>query len=223
MQPYILLPPSEGKNTGGTSAPVVPTAAAKAMIEALQSYDGDQQKLLGVKSKALDAAIDVNKNILTSKSLPSIERYNGVVYKALDYPTLSAKAKLFANKHIRIISALFGLVAPQDLIPNYKLKIDKLGAARYWNPIIVKQLDDTYIIDLLPQAHKKACTYDNGTEAEFKIIENGKSKPAGHMGKHIKGRFVRWMCENQITNPDQFNEFCEEGFVWDGLAFIKRL
>jgi cytoplasmic iron level regulating protein YaaA (DUF328/UPF0246 family) len=220
MKYTILIPPSEGKATGGHHSPIEPSSAIQSMIETLQQYSGDQQKLLGVKGVALDMAIQTNKDILTSKTLPAIERYTGVVYKALDYPSLPAPAQKFADNHIRIVSAIFGLVKPRDHIPNYKLKIEKLHAAKYWQPTITKQLEGTFVIDLLPQAHKKAVSWKKGINVEFKIMQNGAAKPAGHMGKHIKGRFVRWLCEKQITDPRRFSEFSEEGFIWNGNQFV---
>lgn len=219
----ILIPPSEGKASGGVGKPLKPSSAAKKMIKALQDHKKDQAKLLGVKGTALQRAIVVNRQLLSSKTLPAIERYTGVVYKGFDYESMGAKAKSFADKHVKIISALFGLVSLQDPLPDYKLKIDKLRAAEYWHPLITDLLKGAFVIDLLPQAHRKALSYNKGIEVEFVIIKDGAKRPAGHAGKHIKGRFVRWICEHQITDPKRFAEFKEEGFKWDGDQFVYTL
>ncbi len=218
----ILIPPSEGKKPDGDGKPVKPNAAQRAMIDRLLSFDGDWEKLLGVKGNALLHSITANKTILTAGTMNAVERYTGVVYDAIDYPSLAPESKFFFDKHIRILSAVFGLIKPKDKIPDYKLKIDKLDAVNYWKPIIEKQLKDTFVIDLLPNAHRKAVIYDNGIAVNFAVEKGGKTVAAGHQGKYIKGRFVRWLCENQITNPDEFKGFAEEGFQWNGEFFLKK-
>ena len=95
------------------------------------------------------------------------------------------KTILSINKRVRIISGLFGLVKPDQNIPDYKLKIDKLDAQKWWKPIL--ELKDEFVIDLLPQAHRKAFHYEKGITIEFVLEKNGKKQPAGHNGKLIKG------------------------------------
>lgn len=218
----IMIPPSEGKTPGGEGPRLKPSRHANEMINRLQSYDGDWGKLLGVKGKALDEALAANQSLLQSPTMPAIERYSGVVYDGIGYSTLKAPAKRFFDAHVRIVSALLGLLAPQDPIPHYKLKIEKLDAAAFWKPIIAEELSEAFVIDLLPKAHQKAVEYSNGVAVDFIVEKNGKRKPAGHFGKHIKGRFVRWLCENKATGPESFSEFDEEGFKWTGDAFLKR-
>ncbi len=216
----ILIPPSEGKTPGGTHPPLAaPSSPVKTMIQQLQTYSGDLEKLLGVKGPALKKACQINTEILSNPTLPAIERYSGVVYKAIDYPSLDAKAKKFFNTHVRIISAIFGLVAPLDLIPDYKLKIDKLGAQAFWRDILTPQVKDVICFNLLPKAHQKAITLKHSWNIDFVITKNGKSTRSGHQGKYIKGRFVRWLCQNQITHPDDGEGFKEEGYHWTGTRF----
>jgi cytoplasmic iron level regulating protein YaaA (DUF328/UPF0246 family) len=179
--------------------------------------------LYGVKGRALEAARKANQNILVSPTLPAIERYGGVVYDGIDYPTLSAEAQEFLQAHVRIVSALFGLITPEQPIPEYKLKIEKLDAAKYWKPIIAKKITGSFVIDLLPQAHQKAVEYKQGVTVDFIFSKNGKAVPSGHHGKLIKGKFIRWLCEEMVSEPQDFNGFKEDGFGFDGRNFVKRV
>ena len=219
MKTVILIPPSEGKADGGSDKPLKSVSGITAdLIEAIKS--AEPKKLYGLKEKALEKAITANKDVLSSNTMPAIERYTGVVYDAIDYRTLQNKSEF--DKKVLIVSGLFGLVAPTDLIPNYRLKIDKLKAAKLWLNCNSEQLKDTYVIDLLPQAHKKAVKYENGIAVEFVLMKAGKKKPAGHQGKHIKGRFVRWLIENNISDPKHFINFNENGYRWTGEVFLKE-
>lgn len=220
-QTIILIPPSEGKHEGGNHPALQKVSSiTQKLLDEINSFP-EQQKLLGVKGLALDKAIAANKNVLSSPTMKAIERYKGVVYDGIDYPTFK-NASLF-DKRVRIVSALFGLISPIDRIPNYKLKIDKLRSGQRWLEHNSALLKNCFVIDLLPQAHKKAVAYTNGVEVEFIIEKNGKKLPAGHQGKFIKGRFVRWLIEHDITDTKDFSKFSEEGFVWDGKKFIKKI
>jgi cytoplasmic iron level regulating protein YaaA (DUF328/UPF0246 family) len=213
---FILIPPSEGKASGGTYPPLSQlNEHAQQAYGRLMNFKGDVGALYGLKDKALKQALMVNQTLLSSPTLPAIERYSGVVYEGIDYPSLSKEAKNFFNDHVRIISAMFGLLAPLDLIPDYKLKIEKLDLAKFWRSIIAKQLEGYFIIDLLPQAHQKAVAYTQGLGIEFVMSKKGKVMPAGHHGKLIKGKFVRWVCQNQYVEAKDLKRFSEDGFCYD--------
>lgn len=67
----ILIPPSEGKTSGGDGKPIQPNKDVRKMIRRLHEYDGDWGKLLGVKGKALDEALEANASILTPPPIGS--------------------------------------------------------------------------------------------------------------------------------------------------------
>lgn len=224
-QVYILIPPSEGKQPGGNRPPLRKwPAGAGEMLQRLEKVkSGEWEKLLGVKGRVLQQAVDANRNIRSAPTLPAIERYSGVVYNAIDYPTLKKKEQEFLHRHVRIVSAVFGLVRPDQLIPDYKLKIDKLGADKHWLSLIAPQLEQGFVIDLLPKAHRKAVAYGQGCAPEFTLIKDGRPKPAGHSGKHIKGRFIRFLAQRQMTDPSRFGQFNEDGFRFVDGHFVKNV
>lgn len=223
MKPLIILiPPSEGKIDGGRFDCLNKfEEVTERLLDELNSYEGDFGKLYGLKDRALEKAREINGKIKTAKTLPAIERYSGVVYKGIDYDSINNK-KLFDEK-VYILSGLFGLINCKKLIPNYKFKIDFFKADKLWKEKIADFLKDYYVIDLLPLAHKKAVNYENGIEVEFVVIKNDKKKFAGHEGKLVKGKFVRWLIENNIEDVNSFKKFNEEGYEWDGKRFIKNL
>ena len=60
----------------------------------------------------------------TTKPTPAISVYTGVLYQALDWPTLTPAARKRGEAVIAIISAKYGAIGPSDRIESYKLKID---------------------------------------------------------------------------------------------------
>ena len=212
MQLAILIPPSQAKTTGGDNPPIQPHPITKDLLKEIQQANPDK-----LYSGRAQEAQELNSNIQQAPTKPAITRYNGVVYKAIDYPTLPNQA--YINNHVHISSALFGLIPATKNIPNYKLRITKLRAYKRWHQTNAQQLKNRFCIDLLPQAHKKAVHYEQGIEIEFTREKNGKTIKAGHAGKHIKGRFVRWLAQNNITDPQDIYAFSEDGYAWNGKTF----
>lgn len=214
----VLIPPSEGKRAGGSGPVIEALPETRELLKRYRAAAKKRRAILGVKGEALEQAHAANLAILESATMSAIERYTGVVYEALDYASLDAKAKRFCDEHVRIVTSMFGLVSPLDPIPDHKLKIEKLEAWKLWKPAMSRALEGEYVIDLLPKAHARAVHYDTGIRVEF-FDEHGLAM--GHFGKHIKGRFVRWLCEHAVEDPARFGEFDEDGFSWDGERFVR--
>lgn len=165
-----------------------------------------------------------NQDVFNSKCVPAIERYTGVVYNHIEWNTLSKKSKNYMQKYILIFSGLFGLLTPETLIPDYKLKMNVLSLEHHWKETLTKTLqDEDLVIDLLPQVHRKAyIPKDNVKKIDFIVIKKGKKSAAGHFGKAVKGQLIKYIVMNQITSTDQFDKFNFDGFQWDGEVFIKE-
>ena len=65
--------------------------------------------------------------------------------------------------------------------------------------------------------------FKNSVEIDFKFIKNNKSISAGHNGKAIKGKFIRFVVENKLEKIDEIIEFKQDGFAWDGKHFVKNI
>lgn len=139
----ILLPPSETKRSGGVGAfapdalafaeTIAPARArVRAALEALSADEDAAVRALKLGKKSRDE-IAHNRVLGESGALPAIERYSGVLYDALDAPSLDAPARRWLDSHVLVQSALFGLVSAADPIPAYRLsagsRLPALGAS----------------------------------------------------------------------------------------------
>ena len=186
--------------------------------------DEDLRSVYGTSNEKALQFHRQNQNIFKSKCALAIERYTGVVYEHIDWLTLSKESKKFMEKNVYIFSGLFGILTPETLIPDYKLKMNVLSLQHHWSPVITELITkEELVIDLLPQVHRKA--YKRGPNVisiDFLVINKGKKTAAGHFGKAVKGQFVRYIAKNKITSIDDFGGFEYDGFKWDGAAFIKN-
>jgi cytoplasmic iron level regulating protein YaaA (DUF328/UPF0246 family) len=226
----ILLPPSEGKLSGGNEQYFeIKNNHSFAILEKNRVFllqnlldfishanDSDLEKLFSVKNnfEQITAFFQDFDNKLT---LPAINRYSGVMFNAIDYPSLNEEQKNNANQSILFIDALFGLLQPQDLIPNYKLSISAKFADfkidNYWKKnlkeILEEELQGKIILDILPQAHRKAIAISNKNcyLINFFEIKNGKAKNAGHISKKLKGEFIRYILSFDEINLEILYNF----------------
>ena len=166
-----------------------------------------------------------NEDIFKSRCAHAIERYTGVVYQHLDWNTLSEEGKKYMEDNVLIFSGLFGMTTPLTLIPDYKLKMNVLSLQYHWTPVLTEALkDEDLIFDLLPQVYRKAYNPNPNTiQIEFKVEGKGNTRAAGHYGKAVKGKFIRFLSENQISNMKDFKDFEYDGFKWNGDYFVKNV
>lgn len=228
MSLLILLPPSEGKQEGGNPR--------RAFLKEHPDLAGDLRPVLkhlaelpkssraafyGVSTpEKAEAAHALNLSALESPALPAIERYTGVVYDFLDYASLPDRA--YARKHVMMVSGFFGLIPAGAWIPDYKLPMNP-WLSSYWRPINAERLAGVRkrhkVLSLLPAAHARAL----GAEPDFFVDfrQEGGKRAAGHFGKAIKGKFLRFLMENRVSQFSEISDFSADGYTFDGKNFIQ--
>jgi cytoplasmic iron level regulating protein YaaA (DUF328/UPF0246 family) len=216
----ILLPPSEGKAPGGVLPGWDPTdgcfgaalgSRRRKVAAALKHARGGSEKLLGVGGATLERAQQANRALVGAPVLPAGERFTGVVWDHLDIGGLSPAARTRAAESIVVISALAGLVALDDPLPDHRLKLSvSLGTlgrmAAYWRDPLSKtlnaHLDGRLVIDLLPAEHAAAWAPapDRYDLRRVKLVGRD-GRPAGHAAKTAKGMLAHAVIK--ATNPER--------------------
>ena len=181
----ILLPPSEKKN--------------------------EPEKLKALKLNALSFQVDLtatrnavlkkHKEIDLSHCDVASNIYSGVLYNALDYTSLSTAAQARANSSIVIISAAFGAIRLNDVIPYYKFKIDQ---ATWKKPLALALygLDNELVIDCRSSTYATVWTPDPSKTVGIRVFKKvaGQLKVITHMSKLTRGEVTRYLV-SQAKNP----------------------
>jgi cytoplasmic iron level regulating protein YaaA (DUF328/UPF0246 family) len=197
-QPVLLLPPSEGKALGGEG----PAWAAGTMAD--RALDRHRRTTVAAAKRA-------GATRRGGPTLPAMERYTGTLYKELDWTSLPAAARARGADQVRIASGLWGLVAPDDPIPHYRLKasarLGDLGVlAGWWRPRLAPVLADLtagrVVWDLLPIEHARMTAWvDDGPSAPAQRITvrfvDASGSTVSHWNKLLKGALVRWVLTAQ--------------------------
>ncbi|MBE6971083.1 MAG: peroxide stress protein YaaA [Ruminococcaceae bacterium] len=152
---------------------------------------------------------------------PAILSYEGIQYQYMAPSVFTYEELDYVQEHLRIISGFYGILKPFDGVTPYRLEMQaKLSLCNakdlynYWNSIIASTLfsETNCIINLASKEYSQCiskyltddiryitCTF--GQQINGKIIEKGT------MCKMARGEMVRYMAENQVSNPEQLKAF----------------
>ncbi|MDP1806138.1 MAG: peroxide stress protein YaaA, partial [Acidimicrobiales bacterium] len=149
---------------------------------------------------------------------PAAARYTGVLYQELAWSTLPAGARRRGDRQVRIVSGLWGLVAPPDPIPPYRLKMSAsladLGRLSTWwrptlAPVVADLVQGRTVWDLLPQEHEAAMDWSASSPRQRVTVrfEDADGRTVTHWNKLLKGSLVRWLLLTQPAGPGDLAAF----------------
>ena len=206
----MLLPPSEGKAPGGRGAPLdLARLSSPALTPVRERLVGALQDAARADPERLRAALgcpagEVEKDavLTTSATMPALRRYTGVVYEALSPATLSSPAgRRRATGSLRVASALFGLLAPRDPVPAYRLSagtslpgVGSLAAA--WRPVLEPELAaHRLVVDLRSGPYAALARVPHAVQVRVLRERDGARTVVSHDNKWTKGLLARALCE----------------------------
>jgi len=154
--------------------------------------------------------------------------FNGDVYQGLKAETLSDIELDFAQENLRILSGLYGLLKPKDLISPYRLEmgtklITKAGndLYKFWKNRLHQALlselnNEEEIINLASEEYSKAIHINKFSNPVitpvFKDFKNGKLKVISFYAKRARGEMVNFIIKNKIKKSDNLKSFSNLGY-----------
>ncbi len=204
----------------------------------------DLSSLLKISSKLAYLNYDRFQKWQLANSLPMAKQcilaYKGDVYNGLKADSLSEDELGWAQDHLRILSGLYGILRPLDLIMPYRLEFaTKLevkgykGLYDYWtNPInrslnSLKSLEgNDVLINLASAEYYKVLDAKFGgfdvITPVFREYRNGEYRFFSMFGKRARGLMVRYIIKKRIKNPEEIKLFNEEGYSFNALLSKEK-
>ena len=192
------------------------------------------QKLMSVSAKIADLNTDRfkvwDRSTTTKKAKQALLAFNGDVYSGLDATTFDAQDFDFAQKHLHILSGLYGVLKPLDMIQPYRLEMgtrlkNKQGEDLYdfWGSRIteaidaeLKKMDEAVLVNLASNEYFRSIILDHlgaGIITPiFKEKKNGAYKVISFVAKRARGMMTRYIIKNRIKTPELLKQFCEGGY-----------
>lgn len=169
------------------------------------------------------------KEFTTENSKQALLAFNGDVYTKIDVDNYSPEDFAFAQKHLRILSGLYGLLKPLDLIQPYRLEmgtslVTKKGKNlyEYWDKRIAKAINEAAagmpIVNLASQEYFKAVHLKTlkspVVNILFKEFKNDSYQIIGIFAKQARGMMTNYAITQRIENPEELKTFNLEGYEY---------
>lgn len=138
------------------------------------------------------------KKAETTAPTAAIKVYQGVLYQALGWSTLSPAARTRGEKAIVIISAKYGAITPATKIEAYKAKINN-AELRDQVADFLEPLSNQLIIDCRSSTYKGVwqAPGENSVEIRVSTVVDGERKVITHMSKKTRGEITRWLLQSR--------------------------
>jgi len=211
---------------------------SKKLIKELQKKSPeDLSSLMGLSENLSVLNFERNMNWQVPKK-PSNEvrqaifAFKGDVYVGLDSETLSKSDIQYAQKNLAILSGLYGLLKPLDLMYPYRLEMgtkmkneNGKNLYEFWgNKIttsinaLAKENNSKGIINLASVEYFTSVKTENLDlpvySPVFKDFKNGKYKIISFFAKKARGSMARFVIQNKIKNPADLNKFNLDGYKY---------
>jgi cytoplasmic iron level regulating protein YaaA (DUF328/UPF0246 family) len=170
----------------------------------------------------------------------SILAFKGDVYTGLEAQTLSSAQLNFAQKHLCILSGLYGLLRPLDLMQPYRLemglKFPNSGGSNlyeFWNDSITRALNTQLkksgtrvLVNLASNEYFKAIQ-PGALDAEvitpvFKDLKGDKYKIISFYAKKARGQMARFIIDNELNDPAGMKKFKTGGYRYSKAESTAR-
>jgi cytoplasmic iron level regulating protein YaaA (DUF328/UPF0246 family) len=236
-----LLSPSKGQDF--TTAPPTSTYTtpfflekSQQLINTLQPYSAEAiQELMAVSRKIADLNVERFHNFSTpftpQNSTQALFSFTGDVYSQLAATTLTNEGVHFAQNHLRILSGLYGLLRPLDLIQAYRLEMKtKLGTTQgenlyqFWGEQVQAKISDTLqghtnkkIINLASNEYFKAIQPKNKLDIltiNFKEIKNNKARVIAIFAKRARGLMAHHIMQHGIDDHNHLKNYNGAGYCF---------
>ena len=216
-----------------------------ALLEHSQQLIREARKLSAPQIKALmgisDKLADLNAtrfhdwhpDFTPDNARQAILAFKGDVYTGLQAETFSEADFDFAQQHLRMLSGLYGILRPLDLLQPYRLEMGiRLENPRgkdlyqFWGDEITKTLNaaleaqgDDVVINLASDEYfrsvKPKALAGRIIKPVFLDEKNGKFKVISFYAKKARGLMSRYIIENRLSKPEQLTGFDSEGYFFD--------
>lgn len=179
----------------------------------------------------------------SANSKQAILAFKGDVYLGMNAETMKKADMTFAQKHVRILSGLYGILKPLDLMQPYrlemgtKLKIKKTkNLYGYWDSKITEQIKaekPKFIVNLASKEYYKSIKEDQLdtkiVNINFKEFHNGELKFLSFNAKKARGLFARYIIDNRIKSIEKLKGFDTDRYYLDtdnsselNLQFVRK-
>lgn len=220
----------------GRQRPVFLSETEK-LVEVVRSFSPWQlEGLMQVNEKlAHEVFFFYQQYEVNQKGFMALYAYSGLVYRNIGAADFDAADLSFANRHIRILSGIYGIVKPCDGILPYRLEMGcRLAVAGkenlydFWADRLYMHVSPMQpIVNLASEEYARAIRryltpHDTFIDIEFRTLYKGKYRVLPAWAKQARGQMARFIVKNRIDQPHQLVAFDWEGYTFQDKQSSER-
>ena len=243
MAMLVLLSPAKSLDfesaapTKRHTTPDMLARSAQLMTTLRKQSAADLSKLMGISEKLGQLNFQRNRQWKKAHSAENAKQcvfaFQGDVYQGLQADTMSDGQLRFCQKHVRILSGLYGLLRPLDWIQPYRLEMGTKLQTRsgntlydFWGDEIserigveLKKLKSKLVVNLASNEYSQAAGLQQlGVEVvspAFKDWKNGQYKMISFYAKKARGMMTRFLIDNEVSAMDGLRDFNVAGYRYE--------
>ena len=212
-----------------TDAPVqkdwVLTEDSQKIVSLLSNYSKEElKKLLKVSDALLEENWDKIQKFQENVTYHAMDLYQGLAFRSFKQVADWKEHKAYAVQHLRILSALYGAISPDECVKPYRLdltmslKVEGETLKRYWKERIVTSFEkEECIVNLASSEFSSLFNkkqYD-WVDVDFYEKKEGALKQHSTISKKARGKMAAWMMLHHIQDKVELRNFDVDGYKFD--------
>jgi cytoplasmic iron level regulating protein YaaA (DUF328/UPF0246 family) len=230
--------------TRKTTQPRFLARSAELVEDARAMSPDDIRELMGVSEKIAELNhqrfMDWGTPFNLDNAKQALFAFRGDVYTGLEADSLGTAELAFAQQHLRILSGLYGVLRPLDLMQAYRLEMGLKFANsggknlyEFWGDILTKELNrdlaksgSKVLVNLASNEYFRAVK-PGSLDAEiitpvFKDLKGGKYKIISFFAKKARGQMARFILDKELNDPAGLKKFKTGGYRYNKTESTAR-
>jgi cytoplasmic iron level regulating protein YaaA (DUF328/UPF0246 family) len=197
-------------------------------------------KLLKISQSKADEVYEYHRNVSSKTS--ALELFNGISFKQLELQTYTKEQLIYAQQHLFVLSALYGVLRPLDQISCYRLDMndtllsgnsDYKSLYHFWSEeVAVNFVKEDVVLNLASLEYSKMLRHNyfgSIIDVHFLLEKNEEQKAIAVHSKIQRGKMLNYIIKNKIHYLKDLKKYSADGYVFnvkqstiDTYIFIKK-
>ena len=179
------------------------------------------EKIFKLKNEQAEKLLTFYKNYSNEDKGHALASYTGIAFKSMNIEEFNIEDLKFAEKHLTILSALYGVLTPFSIIKEYRLDMvnsifESNSLYEVWREEVNKYFEnEDVIINLSSKEYSKILKSDNIYDFEFFDEKDNKLKQISTNSKKMRGFTVNYIIKNKITDIEKLKNITLNGYKYD--------
>lgn len=179
------------------------------------------EKIFKLKNEQAEKLLTFYKNYSNEDKGYALASYTGIAFKSMNIEEFNVEDLKFAEKHLTILSALYGVLTPFSGIKEYRLDMvnsifESNSLYEVWREEVNKYFEnEDVIINLSSKEYSKILKSDNIYDFEFFDEKDNKLKQISTNSKKMRGFTVNYIIKNKITDIEKLKNITLNGYKYD--------